>query len=103
MKVRRFNRKQPTMIMVMDTNARRKISHNLEEALSRCLTADAQSELLTIQSSLNVFPKIGDRYKGAEQPLGILWRAYEIAQFTGATVCRALSGRDDARKTMRIN
>lgn len=84
-----------------EEEAKRKIGHNLEEALTRCLSVDPRSELLIIKASLYVFPDVGDRYKGTDQPLGILWRAYEIAQFTGATICRCLTGRD-ARGTMRI-
>jgi hypothetical protein len=83
-----------------EDEAKHKIRHDLEEALRRCVAADNESELLTIQSSLDVFPGINDRYKGTDQPLGVLWRGYEIAQFTGTTVCRSLTGRD-TRKTLR--
>lgn len=84
-----------------EEDAKRKIGHRLEEALSMCALIDPQSELLTIKASLNIFPEIGDRYRGTERPLGILWRAYEIAQFTGTTICRVLTGRD-VRGTLRV-
>jgi hypothetical protein len=84
-----------------EDEARRQIGHDLAEGLNRCLLANPQSELRSIQNSLNVFPEIGDRYKGTEPPFGILWKAYETAQFAGTTVCRALTGRD-VRKTMRV-
>lgn len=84
-----------------EEDAKRKIGHRLDEALTMCESIDPQSELLTIKANLNVFPDIGDRYKGTEPPLGILWRAYEIAQFTGTTICRALTSRD-VRRTLRI-
>lgn len=85
-----------------EEEAKKKIGHNLAEALRRCAAVDPKSELLTIKRSLDVFPDIGERYKGTEQPLGVLWRAYEIAQFTGTTVCRIFTRRD-VRKTLRIN
>jgi hypothetical protein len=55
----------------------RQIGHNLEEALNRCLSANPNSDLQAIRSSLIVFPDIGDRYKGIDRPLGILWKAYD--------------------------
>lgn len=79
----------------------KRIRHDLAEAANRCLLVDQASELRLIVNNLNVFPGIGERYKGTEQPLGILWRAYEIAQFTGTTICRSLTGRN-VRTTMRI-
>jgi len=83
-----------------ETDAKR-IGHDLDEALNRCLAATPASELRALVGNLNVFPDVGHRYKGIEQPLGILWKAYEIAQFTGTTVCRTLTGRD-VRSSMRI-
>jgi hypothetical protein len=77
-----------------EEEAKRRIGHNLDEALTRCVSAEPESELSTIKPSLNVFPDVGDRYKGTDQPLGILWRAYEIAQFTGTAICRSLTRRD---------
>jgi hypothetical protein len=85
-----------------EEEAKRKIGHDLDEALTRCVSIDPKSEFLTIKASLNVFPDVGDRYKGTNQPLGILWRAYEIAQFTATTICRSLTGRD-VRGTLRIH
>ena len=82
-------------------NGAKQIGHNLEDALNRCLSANPQSELKVIRSSLIVFPDVGDRYKGIERPLGILWKAYETAQSVGTTICRSLTGRD-VRTTMRI-
>ena len=85
-----------------EAEAKKKIGHNLAEALRRCAAVDPKSELLTIETSLDVFPDIGERYKGTDQPLGVLWRAYEITQFTATTVCRSFTRRD-VRKTLRIN
>jgi hypothetical protein len=79
----------------------RRIGHNLDEALNRCLSANPNSDLQAIRSSLIVFPDVGDRYKGKDRPLGILWKAYETAQSVGTTICRSLTGRD-VRTTMRI-
>ncbi len=79
----------------------RQIGHNLEEALNRCLSANPNSDLQAIRSSLIVFPDVRDRYKGIDRPLGILWKAYETAQSVGTSVCRSLTGRD-LRPTMRI-
>lgn len=85
-----------------EKEAKDKIKHDLEKALNRCLAFDAKSELQAIQPDLNVFPDIGDRYKGTDKPPRELWRAHAIAQFTGTTVARTLSGRD-VRKTIRVS
>ncbi|MEK6681156.1 MAG: hypothetical protein AABY79_04240, partial [Nitrospirota bacterium] len=85
-----------------EKEAKDKIRHDLEKALNRCLAFDAKSELQDIQPDLNVFPDIGDRYKGTDKPPRELWRAYAIAQLTGTTVARTLSGRD-VRKTIRTS
>jgi hypothetical protein len=85
-----------------EQEAKNQIRHNIEEALNRCLAFDTKSELRDIQPHLNVFPDIGDRYKGSDKPPRELWRAYAIAQCAGTTVARTLSGRD-MRKTIRAN
>lgn len=83
-----------------EQEAKKEIGHNIEEALNRCLVFDAKSELKAIQAHLNVFPGIGDRYKGSDKTPKDLWRAYAIAQYAGTTVIRMLSGRD-IRKTIK--
>ena len=85
-----------------EQEAKDKIKHDLEKALNRCLAFDTTSELKVIQPLLNVFPDIGDRYKGTDKPPRDLWRAYAIAQSVGTIVTRTLSGRD-VRKTIRMN
>ncbi|PWT76536.1 MAG: hypothetical protein C5B59_06260 [Bacteroidetes bacterium] len=82
-------------------NDAKRIGHDLNEALSRCVTATPSSELRTLVNDLNVFPDVGHRYQGSEEPQGILWKAYETAQYVGATVCRSFTGRD-VRNSMRI-
>ena len=77
-----------------------KIGHNLENALNMCLDIDRNSELQVIRSGLPIFPEISDRYKGIAKTLKELWHGYGIAQFTGTTVVRSLTGRD-VRKTLR--
>jgi len=77
-----------------EDEAKKKVGHNLEEALRRCAAVDPKSELLNIRPDLGVLPAINERYKGSDMPLGVLWRSYEIAQFIGTTVCRSLTGRD---------
>jgi len=84
-----------------EDEAKKKIGHNLEEALRRCAAVDPKSELLSIRPDLGVLPAINERYKGSEMPLGVLWRSYEIAQFIGTTVCQSLTGRD-TRKTPSV-
>src|SRR5205085_1795401 len=49
-----------------EKEARKKIGHNLEEALNRCLAIDNQSELQAMRSDLNCFPEVRDRYKGTD-------------------------------------
>jgi hypothetical protein len=83
-----------------EKEAKDKVGHNLEKALDRCLAADSQSELQAIRSSLNCFPEIGDRYKGAEKTSMELWQGYGVAQFTGATLVRSFTARD-VRKNFR--
>jgi hypothetical protein len=77
-----------------EQQAKNKIGHDIGKALIMCLDFDTKSELKDIQPHLNVFPDIGDRYKGSDEPLKEIWRAYAIAQCAGTTVARALSGRD---------
>ena len=84
-----------------ETEARRRIGHDLKKALDDCLIVEPQSELQAIRHGLNCFPEIGDRYKGTERTPRELWQAYGVAQFTGTTVVRSLTGRD-VRKTMRV-
>lgn len=85
-----------------EQEAKNKIKHDIGKALDMCLAFDTKSELKDIQPHLNVFPDIGDRYKGSDKPLKELWRAYAIAQCAGATVVRTLSGRD-IRNTIRAD
>jgi hypothetical protein len=84
-----------------EKEAKDKIGHNLEKALDRCLAVDSQSELQGVRPDLNVFPEIGDRYKGTNKMPRELWLAYGTAQFVGTTVVRAFTGRD-VRKTLRM-
>lgn len=83
-----------------EKGAKEKIGHSIEKALNMCLDVDKNSELQIIQPGLPVFPKIGDRYKGTDKTQMELWHAYGIAQFTGTTVVRSLTGRD-SRKSLR--
>jgi hypothetical protein len=82
-----------------DEEARHKIGHNLEKALNMCLAVDKNSELQVIRSGLSLFPEIADRYKGTDKTPIELWHGYGIAQVTGTTVVRSLTGRD-VRKTL---
>jgi hypothetical protein len=83
-----------------DEEARKQIGHNLEKALKRCLEIDPQSELHAIHSALGEFPDIADRYKETEKTVWELWRMYGMAQYSGATVVRALSGHDSRPQLM---
>lgn len=84
-----------------ENDAKNKFGHRIKKALDRCLMVDTKSELRDIQPHLNIFPDIRDRYKGGEKSPQELWRAYAVAQCAGATVARALSGRD-IRKTIKV-
>jgi hypothetical protein len=84
-----------------EKDAKKKIGHDLEKALDRCLAVDNQSELQAIRSDLNCFPEVGDRYKGADKTMRELWQGYGTAQFTGTTVVRAFTDRD-VRKTFKM-
>ncbi|MBA2734372.1 MAG: hypothetical protein H0U54_16030 [Acidobacteria bacterium] len=83
-----------------EKKAKDKIGHNLEKALNMCLDVDGNSELQVIHLGLPLFPEIKDRYKGTDKTLKELWHGYGIAQFTGTTVVRSLTGRD-VRKTLK--
>jgi hypothetical protein len=80
--------------------AKKRINHDLNKALNECLAIDPNSELQNIKCDLNIFPDVGDRYKGNDIPLRDLWGAYKVAQFSGAIISRCFSGRD-IRKTIK--
>lgn len=77
-----------------EDDARKRIGHDLTKALNEALSLDPSSEIGNIAQHLNVFPFVGDRYKGSDYRLQDLWLGYQIAQFTGTFVVRSLSGRD---------
>ena len=77
-----------------DAEARKQISHNLEKALDKCMEIDPHSELDTIRSALTEFPEISERYKETDKTLWELWRIYGMAQYSGVTVVRNMSGYD---------
>jgi hypothetical protein len=77
-----------------DAEARKKIGHNLEKALYKCFEIDPSSELSAIRSALGTFPDIAERYKETDKTLWDLWRMYSMAQYSGVTVVRGLSGYD---------
>lgn len=77
-----------------DAEARKQIGHNLEKALDKCLEIYPQSELQNIRSALDEFPDVAERYKETDKTLWELWRMYGMAQFSGVTVVRNLSGHD---------
>jgi len=85
-----------------EEDAKNKIRHDLEKALTICSPADTKSELKTILHRLSIFPGIGDRYKGAVRPGRELWAAYGVAQFVGTAVIRILTG-VDMRDTVRVS
>ena len=77
-----------------EAEARKKLGHNLQTIIQRCLDVEDHADLQKIHSNLNCFPEIHERYKGSERSGTELWTGYSVAQFTGATVTRLLSGRD---------
>jgi hypothetical protein len=83
-----------------EKEAKDKLGHDLVKALDRCLAIDPKLELVAVRPELSCFPEVGERYKGTEKTPGHLWHGYGVAQFTGATVVRSLTGRD-VRKTLR--
>jgi hypothetical protein len=72
----------------------RNIGHNLEVALDKCLEAEDHQDLKLIRIELNSFPKIEERYKATRKTTREMWRAYDLAQFTGATIVRSFTGHD---------
>lgn len=74
--------------------ARKKIGHHLDKAVDRCLAAHNHPDFAFIKSRVNLFPPVEERYKGADKTGRELWEAYRLAQFTGATIARLLTGND---------
>lgn|GEM_PF-986577 len=91
-----------TNVGLTENDAKDKFGHNLEKTLKACLTVDPKSELHIVEHNLQVFPNIGDRYKGTDKSPKELWIAYGIAQSVGTTVVRSVSGRD-VRKTIKVD
>lgn len=56
----------------LDDASARKIGHDLDEALRRCLAHDAKSDLRVLVGKLGALPKIGDRYVHRNRPLNEL-------------------------------
>ncbi|MEO6723989.1 MAG: hypothetical protein ABIU20_10650, partial [Blastocatellia bacterium] len=82
-----------------EQSARQDIRHNLEEAVRRCLAVVNHADLNKIQNEISCFPTdIGDRYRGTESSPRQLWEASRVAQSTGATIVRLLTGRDIRRQ-----
>ena len=86
----------------LDDAGAKKINHDLDEGLKRCLAHEAKSDLGVLVGTLGVLPKIGDRYVHRNRPLNELWYTYSLAQVAGSAVVRSLSGRD-CRPTMKVD
>jgi tyrosyl-tRNA synthetase len=74
---------------ILSENSARKMGHNLSEALDKCLEIDRDSDLSTIRSELRFLSLIHEPNLACTSK--DLWRAYRVAQFTGATVVRSLT------------
>ena len=80
--------------------ARKQIGHDLDEALTRCLAHDTQSDLGVLRGQLGAFPAISDRYNTQKRPLKELWFAYSLAQVAGSCLIRSVTDRD-VRQTLK--
>jgi hypothetical protein len=69
-------------------------SHNLNKLLASVRTIEPNSELLSIEASLSIFPEIQDRYTGNELSAVTLWESYCIALHIGAVVARSFTDRN---------
>lgn len=78
------------------------LGHRLERAATKCLAVQNNADLEYISSAVTVFPSIKERYEGKTRTPIELWKAYSLAQFTGATIIRLLNGRD-SRPDIKIN
>lgn len=83
-----------------EQDARRPLGHDIDAAAARCLGMSAAppdhalaADLSSLARRLGVFPPIAARYRAPDVPLHDLWRAYVVAQQTGALVARWLFGR----------
>jgi hypothetical protein len=81
-------------IGLTDAQARKEFRHDLHKTMDKCVEVLDHPELKLIRDDLAIFPPIEDRYKGVKRTPIDLWAGYSIAQYTGATVGRLLSGRD---------
>jgi hypothetical protein len=76
---------------------RKQVGHDLDEALSRCLMHDPQSDLRVLVGHFGDFPTIDERYAARERTLPELWNAYSLAQTAGSCVVRSVTNRDVRR------
>ena len=73
---------------------KKEVWHDLDKALSHCLAHDPSSDLSVLAGQFDCTSSIEGRYGSGELTLLELWRAYALAQSTGASVVRSISGRD---------
>lgn len=84
----------------LDDTGARNLGHNLVKALDACSALNTATELQALRKGLALFPDVSDRYAATNKPGSLIWQCYQMAQFTGATVVRELTGRD-CRPTLR--
>jgi hypothetical protein len=77
-----------------DTEARKRLSHDLSKAAKECKQVKGQVEFDRIGEMVKVFPVIGSRYGGDNYDSQTLWLAYCVAQFSATAYIRSLTDRD---------
>jgi hypothetical protein len=85
-----------------DQKARKELSHHLDKSVDRCLAVENHADFAFIKSKVNLFPLVEERYKGTSKTGQELWETYRLAQFTGATIIRRLTG-NDLRRQLKTN
>lgn len=72
----------------------RAFKHRLADLTKECRKISPAHDILKIESNLTVFPTIDERYTGDEIPNPMLWAAYDIAQYSAASLVRSFTDRD---------
>ncbi len=75
-----------------------KLRHHLDRCLSRCQAIISSPDLVLIGQKIHVLPDISERYRATDWTPRQLWSGYRLAQFTGVTVLRLISGQDLRRQ-----
>lgn len=72
----------------LSENEARRIGHDLKAAFNKFIEVSGYSHLMGIETKLNLFPNVNDRYRAQEANHSQLFEAYAIAQSIGTVLTR---------------